>query len=77
MSALRLASGRAFAGVVSAEVFGDAHGLGYLIQYSGATFQVDQLFVCVVVLAAFGVLLDRFLTSINRRFDKWRYSENV
>ena len=76
MTALRLASGRAFAGVVGAEVFGGAKGVGYLIQYSGATFQTDVVFVCVIILAVFGVALDRILFRINRHFDKWRSYDN-
>jgi NitT/TauT family transport system permease protein len=75
MTALRLASGRAFAGVVGAELFGGAQGVGYLIQYSGATFQTDVVFVCVIILAVFGILLDRILFRINRHFDKWRNYE--
>jgi len=74
MTALRLAAGRAFAGVVSAEVFGDAHGIGYMIQYAGATFSVDTLFVGVVLLALFGLALDRTLLALSHRFDKWRPS---
>jgi NitT/TauT family transport system permease protein len=76
MIALRLASGRAFAGVVGAEVFGGTKGLGYMIQYAGATFQTDTVFVCVIILGVFGILLDRLLAMINRHFDKWRYQEH-
>jgi NitT/TauT family transport system permease protein len=76
MTALRLASGRAFAGVVGAEIFGGTKGLGYMIQYAGATFQTDIVFVCVIILGVFGIFLDRVLFMINRHFDKWRYEEH-
>jgi NitT/TauT family transport system permease protein len=76
ITALRLASGRALAGVVGAEVFGGAEGVGYLIQYAGATFQTDTVFVCVILFAVVGVLLDRFLLRINRHFDRWRNNDN-
>jgi NitT/TauT family transport system permease protein len=76
MTALRLASGRAFAGVVGAEVFGGARGIGYQIQYAGATFQTDIVFVCVFILGIFGILLDRTLFMVNRHFDRWRNEEN-
>jgi ABC-type nitrate/sulfonate/bicarbonate transport system permease component len=72
MTALRLATGRALLGVVGAEVFGGSEGLGYLIQYAGATFQTDKVFVCVMIIAFIGILMDRALLSLNRHFDAWR-----
>ncbi len=72
LTGLRLATGRALLGVVGAEVFGGAEGLGYLIQYAGATFQTDIVFVCVIIIAAFGMVMDRSLLALNRRFDAWR-----
>ena len=75
LTGLRLATGRALLGVVGAEVFGGAEGLGYLIQYAGATFQTDKVFVCVVIIAALGIIMDRGLLALNRRFDSWRGSD--
>lgn len=75
MTGLRLATGRALLGVIGAEVFGGAEGLGYLIQYAGATFQTDKVFVCVLVIATFGIIMDRSLLVLNRRFDLWRSSD--
>jgi NitT/TauT family transport system permease protein len=72
LTGLRLAMGRGLLGVVAAEVFGGAEGLGYLIQYAGATFQIDIVFVGVVVIAAFGVLLDRSFLLVSRRVDSWK-----
>lgn len=72
LTGLRLATGRALLGVVGAEVFGGAEGLGYLIQYAGATFQTDIVFVCVIIIAALGIVMDRSLLALNRRFDAWR-----
>jgi NitT/TauT family transport system permease protein len=74
ITALQIATGRALLGVVVAEVFGGSQGLGYLIQYAGATFQTDKVFVCVALIAAFGIAMDRLLTSASRRFDAWRGS---
>jgi len=72
MTALQLATGRALLGVVGAEVFGGSEGLGYLIQYTGATFQTDKVFVCVTIIAALGIAMDRILMALSRRFDAWR-----
>ncbi len=75
MTGLRLATGRALLGVVGAEVFGGSEGVGYLIQYAGATFQTDIVFVCVIIIAALGIVMDRTLLALNRRFDGWRGSD--
>ncbi|MEQ8154089.1 MAG: ABC transporter permease [Clostridiaceae bacterium] len=76
MTGLRLATGRALLGVVGAEVFGGSKGLGYLIQYAGATFQVDKVFVCVIIIAAAGIIMDRSLLAFNKRFSSWRSNES-
>ena len=72
VTGLRLAMGRGLLGVVAAEVFGGAEGLGYLIQYAGATFQIDVVFVGVVVIAAFGVIIDRSLSYVSHKVDYWK-----
>lgn len=74
ITALQIATGRALLGVVVAEVFGGSQGLGYMIQYAGATFQTDKVFVCVALIAAFGIAMDRLLMAASRRFDAWRGS---
>ncbi len=75
ITGLRLATGRALLGVVGAEVFGGAEGLGYLIQYAGATFQTDKVFVCVIIIASAGIIMDRTLLAFERRFDVWRAND--
>jgi len=72
ITGLRLAAGRALLGVIVAEVFGGSQGIGYLIQYAGATFQTDKVFVGVAVVATAGIILDRGLHRAGRYFDRWR-----
>jgi NitT/TauT family transport system permease protein len=72
ITGLRLASGRALLGVVAAEVFGGAAGIGYLIEYAGSTFQTDKVFVGVIVVASLGVILDRTLLRLSDHFQAWR-----
>lgn len=72
VTGLRLAAGRALLGVIVAEVFGGSQGIGYLIQYAGATFQTDKVFVGVAVVATAGIILDRGLHRAGRHFDRWR-----
>jgi NitT/TauT family transport system permease protein len=72
ITGLRLAAGRGLLGVIVAEVFGGSQGIGYLIQYAGATFQTDKVFVGVAVVATAGIILDRGLHRAGRYFDRWR-----
>jgi len=72
LTGLRVALGRALLGIIGAEVFGGGEGIGFLIQYSGQTFQVETVFVCVVLIATFGITLDRSFQAFHRRVDHWR-----
>lgn len=76
ITGLRLATGRALLGVIGAEIFGGSQGIGYLIQYAGATFQTDVVFVCVIFIAMIGIIMDRSLAALNKRFDAWRGKAN-
>jgi len=72
ITGLRLAAGRGLLGVIVAEVFGGSQGIGYMIQYAGATFQTDKVFAGVLVVAITGISLDFSLEYLGRHFDKWR-----
>lgn len=72
ITGLRLAAGRGLLGVIVAEVFGGAAGIGYMIQYAGSTFQTDKVFAGVLVVAITGITLDFTLDRLGRHFDKWR-----
>ncbi len=72
MTGLRLAAGRGLLGVIVAEVFGGAEGIGYMIQYAGSTFQTDKVFAGVLVVAVSGITLDFSLDRLGRHFDRWR-----
>ena len=72
ITGLRLAAGRGLLGVIVAEVFGGAAGIGYMIQYAGSTFQTDKVFAGVLVVAFTGITLDFTLDRFGRYFDRWR-----
>jgi NitT/TauT family transport system permease protein len=72
ITGLRLAAGRGLLGVIVAEVFGGAAGIGYMIQYAGSTFQTDKVFAGVLVVAVTGITLDFTLARLGRHFDRWR-----
>jgi len=72
LTGLRLALGHGLLSVVAAEVFGGSSGIGYMIEYAGSTFQIDVVFVGVVIIALFGIVIDRGLHYMNRKVDSWR-----
>ena len=77
ITGLRLAAGRGLLGVIVAEVFGGAEGIGYMIQYAGSTFQTDKVFAGVLVVAVTGISLDFTLDRLGRYFDRWRSESAV
>lgn len=72
LAGLRLAVGRALVGVVVGEFYAASAGVGFLITVAGATFQTDKVFVGIVIIAAFGLLCNEFLSRAERRVEKWR-----
>jgi NitT/TauT family transport system permease protein len=72
ITGLRLGMARSLMGIIAAEVFGGGEGIGFLIQYAGSMFQVETVFVCVVLIASFGIALDRSFQLILHRVDHWR-----
>jgi ABC-type nitrate/sulfonate/bicarbonate transport system permease component len=72
ITGLRMGIGRALLGIIAAEVFGGGEGIGFLIQYAGSMFQVETVFVCVVLIGTFGIVLDRSFQFVSRSVDHWR-----
>jgi len=57
---------------VVGEYLGSAAGLGYLIQQAEGVFDVAGVFAGMFVLAAFVIVIDAFVTVIERRLLVWR-----
>lgn len=72
MTGLRVASGRAIVGVLGAEFISANEGLGFIISIAGSTLQTSRVFVGIILLAAFGVILNEILGRVEHRFDAWR-----
>ena len=72
LAGLRLAIGRGMIGIVVAEVYGSAGGVGMMISQAGSRFQTDRVFVGVLTIVAAGVLLVEVLRRIEQRVEVWR-----
>jgi ABC-type nitrate/sulfonate/bicarbonate transport system permease component len=72
MTGIRLSVGRAVVGMVVAEMFTAITGLGGSIVLYSSTYQMDRLFVSVIVLAMMGVGLTYLIKRLERRLMPWR-----
>lgn len=71
VTGLRLALGRGLIGMVLADLYTAISGVGYLIVRSANTYQVDRMFVPVVLLGLLGVALTALLRFAERRITPW------
>jgi NitT/TauT family transport system permease protein len=59
-------------GAVVGEFIASTKGLGFFINYNQGTYDTNGIFVGVTILALLVVVLDGFLSLIERRLLKWR-----
>ncbi|TFH36564.1 MAG: ABC transporter permease [Anaerolineales bacterium] len=72
LSGLRLGVGRGLVGVIVGEFIAARAGIGHMMNIAASTFQTDQVFVGIMILAGTGVLLNGLLIRLENRFDQWR-----
>jgi NitT/TauT family transport system permease protein len=72
LAGLRLAIGRGMIGIVVAEIYGSAVGIGAMITQAGSRFETDKVFVGVLTIVIAGVTLAEFVRRIERQVEVWR-----
>jgi NitT/TauT family transport system permease protein len=72
VAGLRLGIGRGLVGVVVGEFIGARAGLGYLIYRSSQGFEIDAMWVGVLLLAGTGVIAVLILQALEQRLAPWR-----
>ncbi len=72
IAGLRLGLGQAIIGIVVGELYAATAGIGYEIAVAGETFQIDRVFVGIVILATAGIVMMWALRVLERRFESWR-----
>ncbi len=72
LTGARVGVGRALVGVMVGELYAATAGIGFMITVAGATFQTDKVMVGVLVFAISGLVSMELLSTVERRFDKWR-----
>jgi NitT/TauT family transport system permease protein len=71
-SSLHASVGMAFVGAVVGEYLGSSRGVGYLILQAEGVFDIDTVLAGIAVLTACALLLDRVVSTAERRLLRWR-----
>jgi NitT/TauT family transport system permease protein len=69
---LRLAIGRAILGVVVAEFFGSAEGLGVVMVRAASSYHVDVVFAGLIIFAALSLAMTAMVKLVEDRLQRWR-----
>ena len=72
ITGLRLGVARALIGVVTAEVFLQTGGLGYLIRRFAESRQGDRMLFTILIFTVAGIVSVQLIRGIEARFQKWR-----
>jgi ABC-type nitrate/sulfonate/bicarbonate transport system permease component len=72
MTGLRQGVGRGLVGMVAAEFFLSASGVGALIMQSGQDFDIPGLYGAIIVITVLGVVLISLGRALENRFAAWR-----
>jgi ABC-type nitrate/sulfonate/bicarbonate transport system permease component len=72
MTGVRQAIGRALVGMIAAEFFLSATGLGQVIMGASQDFDTGGVFASILVIGLIGVALTRLGLKIEQRFAHWR-----
>jgi ABC-type nitrate/sulfonate/bicarbonate transport system permease component len=76
-SGIHQAAGRVLVAVVIGELLASNEGLGFMIAFAGQTFNIPNLMVAIVVLAAIGTITVHLLVALEKRFARWRPVQRV
>jgi sulfonate transport system permease protein len=74
-SGLRLALSNAWHVLIVVEMLASAAGIGHLMAWSRTLFQLDVVFVTIVVIGATGWLMDAGMRRLEARLTPWSVSE--
>jgi NitT/TauT family transport system permease protein len=72
MTGVRQAIGRALVGMIAAEFFLSATGLGQLIMGASQNFDTGGVFASILIIGLIGVGLMRLGLKIEQHFARWR-----
>lgn len=71
MTGIRLAFSQGWVSLIAVELLASSEGLGYLLVQSRQLFMLDLVYVCVLVIGAFGFAAERLLLLLTQRWIYW------
>jgi ABC-type nitrate/sulfonate/bicarbonate transport system permease component len=71
MAGFRVGAGRAVKGMINAEMFIAAVGLGAIVRSAGSRFDATSVLAVLMVIVGFAILVDQLMTAADRRFTSW------
>ena len=72
VTGIRIALGVAMIGVVVGEFVAATSGIGFSIQLAASNYEVDQVFVGVIIIGAAGAILTEALRHLEARLAAWK-----
>ncbi|MGN7299677.1 ABC transporter permease [Ferdinandcohnia sp. SAFN-114] len=72
VSGLRVGIGQSLVAVIAAEMFVSTGGIGYFVAQSSANFNIDRVFVGIIVIVILGILITSSVKWIESRLLKHR-----
>jgi sulfonate transport system permease protein len=76
ITGLRMSISMSWMLVVGAEMLGAASGIGFLMSWYRQMFQLDRVFVYVIVVGVVGILINYLITGVEKKLLAWRGTEN-
>lgn len=71
LTGLRLGLAQGWTSLLAVELLASAEGIGFLMVWGRQLFQLDIVFVCIAVIGAVGLAMDRGFHLIDRRAVRW------
>jgi sulfonate transport system permease protein len=69
---LRYGLTQAWLSLVTVELLASSEGLGFLIVWARQLFQLDLVLVAILAVGVVGLVLDKSLASVEKRFLRWK-----
>jgi len=71
VTGLRLALAQAWVSLLAVELLASSEGIGYLMVWGRQLFMLDIVFVCIIVIALTGLMMDRSIQTLDRALIRW------
>lgn len=71
LTGLRLALAQAWVSLLAVELLASSEGIGYLMVWGRQLFMLDIVFVCIIVIAVAGLVMDRGIQALDRALIRW------